>query len=348
MNPFSSQIINELLTGDQLDINHLESTLNDIMPSFFSLHYPESNRLLLIHSFTEIDRDTSLDLWKKELEFLINFFQKKSDLDLYLGMGSLQDSKMQLFDSFAKARQALNTQIRSHEPGIGEFDADEMQGGLELPKNIFTTLETYIFQEDLQGIDTVFRNLEKILFDPSLSFVLKQYLITTIYGQVMDMSARIGKTRLLNWSPDFFGKINTNEGIRKIFFQLQEKTHFISAQNTTIKRSHNSKLLDGILNEIQNNLSNCNVNAAMIAEKCGITETYLYQFFKEQTGQTFAVYMEKRRIEKARDLLLNSQFTIGEIALMAGYSSSNTFGRAFKRNQGYSAGKYRENRGKTE
>jgi two-component system response regulator YesN len=162
----------------------------------------------------------------------------------------------------------------------------------------------------------------------------------------MDMSERIGKNRLLNWSPDFFGKINTNEGIRKIFFQLQEKTHFISAQNTTSKRSHNSKLLDEILNEIQNNLSNCNVNAAMIAEKCGITETYLYQFFKEQTGQTFAVYMEKRRIEKARDLLLNSQFPIGEIAIMAGYSSSNTFGRAFKRNMGVSAGKYRENRGK--
>jgi hypothetical protein len=35
VNPFSSLLINELLTGDQLDINHLESTLNDIMPPFF-------------------------------------------------------------------------------------------------------------------------------------------------------------------------------------------------------------------------------------------------------------------------------------------------------------------------
>jgi len=73
-----------------------------------------------------------------------------------------------------------------------------------------------------------------------------------------------------------------------------------------------------------------------------MSEVYLSQFFKEQSGETFSSYLERIRMEKAVELLLTSEQSIQVIAEKVGYSTSNTFGRAFKRIYGMSALSYRK------
>ena len=53
--------------------------------------------------------------------------------------------------------------------------------------------------------------------------------------------------------------------------------------------------------------------------------------FKEVIGCSFSSYLEKIRLHAADDLLVDSNLSIEEVAISVGYSSSNSFRRAYSR-----------------
>ncbi|MDF2814675.1 MAG: Helix-turn-helix domain [Paenibacillus sp.] len=55
-------------------------------------------------------------------------------------------------------------------------------------------------------------------------------------------------------------------------------------------------------------------------------------------------YLERKRMERALELLSGTDIAIKDIASMVGYGSSNTFGRAFKRVYGTNATGYSHGR----
>ncbi|GAA3412521.1 AraC family transcriptional regulator [Paenibacillus hodogayensis] len=62
---------------------------------------------------------------------------------------------------------------------------------------------------------------------------------------------------------------------------------------------------------------------------------YVTQSFKEVTGMTPISYLHQVRIHAARDLILNTRMTIGEVADYLGYSDQAHFNRMFKKIMGY-------------
>lgn len=62
---------------------------------------------------------------------------------------------------------------------------------------------------------------------------------------------------------------------------------------------------------------------------------YITQTFKAVTGMTPISYLHQVRIYAARDLILDSRMTIGEVADYLGYSDQAYFNRMFKRIMGY-------------
>jgi two-component system response regulator YesN len=68
----------------------------------------------------------------------------------------------------------------------------------------------------------------------------------------------------------------------------------------------------------------------------GIDRKILGIMFKEQFGVTIHEYLNKRRIEKARELLKKNQHSISDVASLTGFSSRTNFYRVFKRMEGIS------------
>ncbi|WP_066636830.1 PocR ligand-binding domain-containing protein [Desulfolucanica intricata] len=62
-----------------------------------------------------------------------------------------------------------------------------------------------------------------------------------------------------------------------------------------------------------------------------INPTYLSYLFRQVTGYTFKNYLTQLRVEKAKQLLLNSSLTVSEISQRIGYEDSNYFSRVFKK-----------------
>lgn len=68
--------------------------------------------------------------------------------------------------------------------------------------------------------------------------------------------------------------------------------------------------------------------------------SYLSTLFKETTGSTLSSYYQNKRLEAARQLILEGNETITKIAELLNYSSIYSFSRAFKEAYGVTPKKY--------
>ena len=72
-----------------------------------------------------------------------------------------------------------------------------------------------------------------------------------------------------------------------------------------------------------------------------ISPYYFSKVFKEATGDTFLEYLTHLRMEKAKDLIEHSEYSMKEICQMVGYADPNYFSRTFKKNVGVTPTDYK-------
>ena len=83
------------------------------------------------------------------------------------------------------------------------------------------------------------------------------------------------------------------------------------------------------------------MSLAAVAHVANMSATYFSQKFKEMTGINFVEYVARTRVEKARNLLLNPNRRVSEVAFAVGFQSLSQFNRAFKKVAGQSPRDYR-------
>jgi len=100
------------------------------------------------------------------------------------------------------------------------------------------------------------------------------------------------------------------------------------------------KQVEACLEEFQDDA----IESRDVARRLDLSPCHFCKLFKEQTGMTFSEYRVIRRVEKARQLLLDPTLRIGEVADACGFGSLPYFIRAFRRHQGCSPSQYRAQR----
>ncbi len=79
-----------------------------------------------------------------------------------------------------------------------------------------------------------------------------------------------------------------------------------------------------------------------IAKKANMVPNYFHRVFKKTFNVTPHVYMTRRRLDEARQLLATTDLTIREIALQTGYDNEFYFSRVFKKQINMSPSKFRK------
>lgn len=99
------------------------------------------------------------------------------------------------------------------------------------------------------------------------------------------------------------------------------------------RQSLAEKRFQDVLKFIDVHLSDPKLNAAMVADACGISSRYLSHLFK-QSGTPFSTLIWERRLKIANQWLASTQpgdISIAEIAFRVGFKSPAHFSRLFKR-----------------
>jgi AraC-like DNA-binding protein/ligand-binding sensor protein len=79
-----------------------------------------------------------------------------------------------------------------------------------------------------------------------------------------------------------------------------------------------------------------------VAHAVNMSSYYFCKMFKKATGMNFTDYLSRMRVENARELLLNPNARVSEVAFESGFQSITNFNRTFKRLVGRSPTQYRE------
>lgn len=81
---------------------------------------------------------------------------------------------------------------------------------------------------------------------------------------------------------------------------------------------------------------------AWIAEQIGMSESRFSHVFKEETGESFMEYVNAVRMEKAKELLQNTDLRIHEISEKIGIQNPNYFSAQYKKKTGQSPNEFRK------
>ena len=126
-------------------------------------------------------------------------------------------------------------------------------------------------------------------------------------------------------------------GIKTVFFseivEIIECIHEEDSQYTPVVRQ--------IISEVQHNYRE-DMNLKTLAYKYHMNASYLGQIFQKEAGCSFAQYLSNTKNSIAKDLILNTNMKINDIARQVGYTDISYFYRKFKQCYGVSPASLRE------
>lgn len=129
------------------------------------------------------------------------------------------------------------------------------------------------------------------------------------------------------------------EYLGQIYFILQS-THHVPTTSRRYVGSSEDTILTHAVEYIRHNAGN-HISVAVLADFCHCSESYISRIFKRRTGVNINVYINKVRMELAKNHLLLSNERISEIALRVGFNDSNYFSRVFTQLIGISPTEFR-------
>lgn len=124
-----------------------------------------------------------------------------------------------------------------------------------------------------------------------------------------------------------------------LVIHLMRQTNF-STTLTPIRKS-SSKLCATVRRYIDEHFRE-NLSLDMLAQICHVNKYYMVHAFSEEYSISPINYMVSKRVEEAKQLLKNDDYTLGIISRMLGFSSPSYFSQTFKKMTGMSPIDYRK------
>ncbi|MBL1232452.1 MAG: AraC family transcriptional regulator [Flavobacteriales bacterium] len=90
-----------------------------------------------------------------------------------------------------------------------------------------------------------------------------------------------------------------------------------------------------------NNMSSLIRNSDYISDRVQVPYDKLSKVFSLVTNMTLEKYLILLKIERAKELILNSEYTLSEISYMLGYSSVQYLSNQFKKTTGFTVSQYK-------
>lgn len=296
------------------------------------------NRILIL-VISEEDRE----LVYEESINLANYIAKKlyhldSNIDSKIGIGSYKNLN-DIEISYSESLKALYNSEDNicHINNISSTLFQSIDFPTEAEKKLIEFCILGETEESLGYLHTIF-----IWFQGSFGHNLDNYktavieLIVIIHKNLLEHN--IHSTHDNNYISEILNLNNFNE----LETWCRDKISSICDTTKKLQKKNLSKLVINAKKYIDVNFYN-DITLEEISKEACVSPHYFSRLFKEETGENYIDYLTKVRINKAKELMHNTNISIKEICYKIGYNDPNYFSRLFKKIEKISPTDYLKN-----
>ncbi|MGN0376660.1 MAG: response regulator [Suilimivivens sp.] len=344
-----------IICGDEQQGNHMTNAVGSSVK--MQQHYQEvrecvkeyfnciigtvmANKLAVLVPYekAEMDYNERIELIEKARE-LVRYLCRKTGISFRVGIGKAGELQ-EMAKSYNEALNALimTTGSVAH--------ADDLPIGCDYAEDYPIHLEKRLFEEVEKGEVKPALATARSFFDwmvennpDSLMEIRVKILEFTLWAEHIAYE-KGGMTYQFRSRQNYLPAIMGTEDLNELWEWFMEKI-MDACQNIQGKREEKSKSIIEMSKEYIKNNFNRDISLDEVSRVANISPYYFSKIFKEGTGKNFIEYLTNIRIEKAKELLSTTEYSMREICTMCGYSDPNYFSRSFKKNVGVTPTEYK-------
>ena len=122
---------------------------------------------------------------------------------------------------------------------------------------------------------------------------------------------------------------------------MQELMHRAIQLSALSMESRGKRLIQKAVGYIEDNYAKEGISLNEAANAAEVSPNYFSAMFRQEMGMTFTEYVTKKRMEKAKRLLRQTERNSGDIAAEVGFKDPHYFSFVFKKTQGCTPKEYR-------
>ncbi|HOO70979.1 MAG TPA: helix-turn-helix domain-containing protein [Spirochaetota bacterium] len=138
-----------------------------------------------------------------------------------------------------------------------------------------------------------------------------------------------------------YARRNRESLYRSLVEKSQKLQKALSIAKKGEPRHEPREVINYLIEHLDSNYSE-RYNRKELAQKFSLNEDYMMQLFKKTTGVTISTYINNKRIEAVKDLLVDTEIKIIDIAYHVGFDNYTHFHRLFKKSTGLTPKEYRD------
>jgi AraC-like DNA-binding protein len=293
---------------------------------------------IVINMADENDIDNILP----NMRHMIDLFSYDADLlNIKIGVGRVFSGYIGMNQSYKEAMSALSSIPSSNDDKLKVYsdimDYSNYQYSIRDENKLYNYLLTPHKQEAISFLN--------LLIEKNLQADLPQNVIRQFYLSLYNTMLRVAENKGLSLK-----ELMGNE-----YMDLQSSIELLSINeiNMYIRliadrmldiTTGNGKIdINKVVEYIESNYQ-ADIYLEQIAERFNTSAKYLSRLFKETLGVGFHEYLTTFRIEKAKNLLTDTDLSVGQIGEMIGFTNYSTFFRLFKKYEGVNPSQYRDSR----
>lgn len=195
---------------------------------------------------------------------------------------------------------------------------------------------------DQQMLDEFFQSalFEELMSGSNNTFVGLQ-LIDYLYGYLQEMGIKqealaVARQRTSTEFIDMTSKYD------KMDFLITKYYDILTSINAPIySQTHKDAIASLASKYIKAHYTDLDFNLSNLSYTMHLSLSHLSTVFKESTGKNMSTYITELRLQKAKELLKDPQYSIADISAKSGYNDSKYFTKLFKKKTGYTPSEYR-------
>ncbi len=280
----------------------------------------------------------------EDLLGLVDMIEKTYKASVFVAVGKKVDRMSEISDSFLEISNIVERRFGLGKALVFVEEFAQVDNSVYYPYDLEMNLTNCVItgnkEAAMESLSDIFEmNFIKRNLDKANMNDLKFAMTATIKRIIRSIGAR---------TEDIFGEgsviyleLSSVGSDREFMMSMRKMVEEICDYQTSLSKETKSKLSGDIEEYVKKNYKD-NISISSLSESLFVSQSHINRIMKTEFGSTFKSYLDKVRIDAAKNLLVSTALNINSVSEEVGFNSNRTFLRIFKKQVGCLPREYRE------